>query len=152
MSECTCRCKRFCANLPNVHALIASQGMCEASENDAGGYVFPFTIAFSEKNRKNFKEKAMDESQAYLHIILTKPQAFLLLSYLHLRALVYRSNTFTYTPGELRTVGCRPVLTSQQARRMLLFLQERGYISITKITHMRPLVEVTLLRGEFPYV
>ncbi len=141
----------FCDRLPNVHTPICRRGMCEASENDAGRNVSPFTLPFSEKNRKAFTE-TMEYSLIYIHLALRKPQAFLLLSYFSMLSLCWNSKTFTYVVEELRAPGHRPALTEPQARRALIYLEKMGYISIEKIPHRKPIIEVTLLRGEFPYV
>lgn len=84
--------------------------------------------------------------------MLTRPDAFLLFSYLHLEALVQNSYTITFSVQEIRTIGHRPVLKAPRVRKMLAYLQEHGFITINKKLWMKPIVEITILRREFPYV
>jgi|ERR1700722_1851353 len=94
---------------------------------------------------------AMHKSEFYAHLLLTRPHAFLLLSHLYFVSVKEQSKKFVYWPRELRTIGCRAVLTIEQIKRSLSVLEKQGYISIGRMPHLKPLVEITLLHAEFPH-
>ena len=92
----------------------------------------------------------MYRADLYIFLLLRRPQAFLLLSYFHLQTRDVRPNTFSFCPREIRDIGCKPVLTKAQVKKQLLFLEKNGYLLVNRESHRRPIIEITLLHGEFP--
>jgi hypothetical protein len=93
----------------------------------------------------------MLKAELYLHLLHTKPQAFLLLSHFHLECIVEKRVTFLYFLKNLQIPGHRKVLHKEQVRKNLKFLEERGYLSIKKPPHRKPLMEITILHEGFLY-
>lgn len=94
----------------------------------------------------------MARSEIYTHFLLTHPRAFLLMSYFHLVAKTFNTETFSFKTDELQTVGHKPVLTPQQVRQALIFLKKRGYVTTEKHSYIPHCIRVTILQKDFPYV
>jgi len=87
----------------------------------------------------------------FLSLFFYRQNAFLLLSYFHLEALQNDSRTFSYYPKDLKEVGSKVILKKEQIRKILPLLEEKGFISIKRETHRKPLIEITLLTEGFLY-
>ena len=92
----------------------------------------------------------MHNTYWYNHLLFTRPQAFLLLSFFHLKSIQEHSKKFSYFPTDLRTIGYKSVLTKDQIHHLLPILENLGYISIKRESHRKPIIEITLLNVEFP--
>jgi hypothetical protein len=87
----------------------------------------------------------------YLSLFFYRTNAFLLLSYFHLKAEQDNSKTFSYYPSDLKIVGSKIVLKKEQIRKILPLLEQKGFISIKRESHMKPIIEITLLKEGFLY-
>lgn len=87
----------------------------------------------------------MDENDFLLDLILYRPKAFLLLSYLKLISEKKCEKQFHFSVCDIREIGSRVLLTKDQVRRNLVLLEERKYITTYKPKYPRKSVVVTIL-------
>lgn len=91
------------------------------------------------------------EFDSFTYLLLSKPKAFLLLSFFYIESRDANSLKIIYYPKDLYYSGHRKVLTKSQIRCALPILEERGFISISSISNNRQAFEITLLHKEFLY-
>ena len=91
----------------------------------------------------------MTETAIFLDLLLYRPQAYVLLSFLHLLAEKRGYNPFTFIIKDIRPIAGRTVLTKEQVRRNLALLHEREFILVEKVNHCRTARDITLLKRGF---
>lgn len=87
----------------------------------------------------------MPENSFLLNLLLSSPQAYLLLSYLKLKSWETDTRPLFFYIDDIRTVGVRKVLTKAQVRRNLKLLEKLLYISIDQCPYLRGARYITIL-------
>lgn len=94
----------------------------------------------------------MSKNEILLDLLLFRPKAYLLLSYLNLLAYERKSYCISLYIKEIRPMSGRVVLTEQQVRIQLKLLSEREYIIVEKKEFITKSRTITILEKGFIYV
>jgi len=87
----------------------------------------------------------MSENYILLDLLLYRPRAYILLSYLHLIAKEKGLHPFNFFIQDIRPLSGRVVLTKEQVRSNLALLHERGFIKVEKLQYPVRARQITLL-------
>ncbi len=91
----------------------------------------------------------MSENTHLLDLLKSRPNAFILLSYLNFLAARESNNSFEFHIDAIRSIGERAALTKDQVRRNLQILQEREFILVIQVEVPRKFRQVTILDRGF---
>ena len=149
-------CSR-CVRVLKENAPISSRGVLSKAWGRFDESICVSLILSLHENERNLFWSDMLFPAYYdpfTDLFLTKPKAFLLLSYFYIESRDENSLIISYRIEDLSYCGHRKVLTKAQAKVALQVLEKRGFIAIKRSSepYLKKRLEITLLYEEFLYV